>query len=208
MNIHRRMFLGAGVGLGLVGLVGGAIALRSGNDDLTVKGIMHDPDGPVLGNPKGDVTIVEYFDYQCPFCKRDHDQLSEMVEEDGGIRLVMKDWPIFGAPSVLASQLVLGTVVSGEYPTAFSALMATKARLAEDQVRDVLGNAGIDVDAADAAYRTARNKWDGLLARNAAQAAQLGLRGTPAFIIGRAIYPGAMDAATLRGAIAEARKAA
>ena len=207
MNIHRRMILGAGAGLGLVGFAGGAMTMRARAEELTVDDVLNNPDGPVLGNLDGDVTIVEYFDYQCPFCKKSHPTLTNVVAEDGKVRLVMKDWPIFGAPSVYATQLVLGTVEDGNYHTANSALMATEAKLSNEQIDEVLGDAGIDVAAAQAAYRASRDKWDGLLARNAAQAAQLGLRGTPAFIIGRTIYPGALDEATLRGAIAEARKA-
>lgn len=207
MNIHRRMILGTGAGLGLLGLAGGAMTLRARADDLTVDDVLHDPDAPALGNAEGDVTIVEYFDYQCPFCKRNHPVLTDVIAQDGNVRLVMKDWPIFGAPSVHASQLVLGTVEQGDYHRANSALMATEAKLSNEQIDRVLSNAGIDVAAAGTAYRADRDRWDGLLARNAAQAAQLGLRGTPAFIIGRTIYPGALDAATLRGAIAEARRA-
>ena len=207
MNIHRRMILGAGAGLGLLGIAGAAMTLRARADELTIEDVLHDPDSPVLGNPDGDLTIVEYFDYQCPFCKMNHPILRDVVAEDGNIRLALKDWPIFGAPSVYASQLVLGTVEAGNYEKANSALMATNAKLSNDDIDRTLGDAGIDIDAAQAAYRADRDRWDGLLARNAMQAAELGLRGTPAFIVGRAIYPGALDEATLRGAIAEARKA-
>lgn len=205
MTIYRRMLLGAG--LGLFGLAAGVMTSGARAEELTVDDVLHDPDAPALGNAEGDVTIVEYFDYQCPFCKRNHPVLTDVVAQDGRIRLVMKDWPIFGAPSVHASQLVLGTVEQGDYHRANSALMATEAKLSNEQIDRVLSNAGIDVAAAGTAYRADRDRWDGLLARNAAQAAQLGLRGTPAFIIGRTIYPGALDAATLRGAIAEARRA-
>ncbi|MCQ0971947.1 DsbA family protein [Paracoccus sp. TK19116] len=207
MNIHRRMILGAGASAGLALFAGGAMTLRARADEMTVDDVLHDPDGPVMGNPDGDVTIVEYFDYQCPFCKKNHPTLTEVVEQDGNVRLVMKDWPIFGAPSVYASQLVLGTVETGNYHDANTALMATEAKLSNDQIDEVLGDAGIDVAAAQAAYRGNRDTWDGFLARNASQAAQLGLRGTPAFIIGRTIYPGALDATTLRSAISEARGA-
>lgn len=207
MTIYRRMLLGAGAGLGLLGLAAGVMTSGARAEELTVDDVLHDPDAPALGNAEGDVTIVEYFDYQCPFCKRNHPVLTDVIAQDGNIRLVMKDWPIFGAPSVHASQLVLGTVEKGDYHRANSALMATEAKLSNEQIDRVLSNAGIDVAAAGTAYRADRDRWDGLLARNAAQAAQLGLRGTPAFIIGRTIYPGALDAATLRGAIAEARRA-
>lgn len=208
MTINRRKMLGAGAaGLVLAGI--GAVALRTRGtspDGMTIDDVLHDPDNPVLGNPGGRLTIVEYFDYQCPFCKRDHDMLTNVVAGDGDIRLVMKDWPIFGAPSVLASQLVFGAASAGGYEAAHSALMATEARLTEDQVRQALAGGGTNTDAALAAYRAERGKWDGLLARNAAQAAALGLGGTPAFIIGTTLYSGALGKARLRAAIAEARQ--
>lgn len=153
------------------------------------------------------VTIVEYFDYQCPFCKRDHAILTDLVARDGDIGLVMRDWPIFGAPSILASQLVLGAASMGSYAQAHAALMAAPARLSEDEVRQVLMDAGIGPTAALAAYRADRDRWDGLLSRNAAQAVTLNLQGAPAFIIGAAIYPGALGEAGLRQAITHARQA-
>ena len=70
---------------------------------MCIRDRLYDPDAPVQGNPEGDVTVVEYFDYQCPFCKRMHPILEEVVAADGNVRLVMKDWPIFGAPSVFAT---------------------------------------------------------------------------------------------------------
>ena len=214
MSMTRRNILGAAAGFSLAGLAGAAFLSRgssrgsgTGTAGISVDDVLFDPDNPVLGNPDGDVTIVEYFDYQCPFCKRGHSMLSDVVAEDGAVRLVMKDWPIFGAPSVLASQLVLGAASLGNYQSAHSALMATEAKLTEDQIRLVLLDGGIDAAGALAAYRADRSKWDALLGRNSAQAAELRLGGTPAFIIGRTLYPGALDEARLRAAITEARRA-
>ena len=216
MSITRRDILAAAAGAGLTGLTGGAILLGRGGDTgtsgtatagLGADDVLRDPDNPVLGNPEGGLTIVEYFDYQCPFCKRDHVLRSDMVARDGDIRLVMKDWPIFGAPSVLASQLVLGAASMGRYEPAHAALMATEGRLSEAQIRQVLADGGVDTRAALAAYRADRDRWDGLLSRNAAQAAALNLQGTPAFIIGATLYPGALGEAGLRQAIAHARQA-
>ncbi|PHP27398.1 DsbA family protein [Limimaricola cinnabarinus] len=171
----------------------------------TIEEVMFDPANPVLGNPEGDVTIVEFFDYQCPYCKSNHPVLKEVVEADGNVRLVMKDWPIFGAPSVRAAQLALGAASLDSYLTANDALMATEGRLDETLIEETLTEAGLDVAALDAAYRENRSTWDGLLTRNSAQAAAFHLRGTPAFIIGTAIYPGAMDKAGLENAVATAR---
>lgn len=173
---------------------------------LTVEEVLNDPDNPVLGNPAGDVTIAEFFDYQCGYCKRNHAALVEVVESDGNIRLVMKDWPIFGAPSIRAAQLALGGVASGEYAAAQAALMGTPGKLTEAQIESTLGNAGFDVVRLDKAYRKDRQKWDDLMARNNSQAGALGLRGTPSFIVGQTLFPGAMSKSELRKAVRKARR--
>ena len=215
MNRTRRRILGAAAGIGLAGLGGAAILSRSrpvseagDRAGIGIDDVLFDRANPVLGNPDGDLTLVEYFDYQCPFCKRGHSMLTEVVAADGGIRLVMKDWPIFGAPSVLASQLVLGAATLGSYGPAHAALMATDGRLTEHQISRVLRDSGTDDVAAMAAYRSDRARWDGLMGRNASQAAELRLAGTPAFIIGATVYPGALDETRLRAAIDRARRGA
>ncbi len=211
MSLHRRALLAAGLGAGLTTLGGITWTLLrqpARSDELTIDDVLFDPDQPVLGNPGGDVTVVEFFDYQCPFCKRGHSDLMAEVEADGNVRLVMKDWPIFGGASVLACQLVLGAVEEGTYVAAQAALMATPARLSEDDVRDTLTAAGLDPAAMLAAYRQDRERWDGLMGRNSRQAAALGLQGTPAFIIGQSLLPGALDRDRLRAAIAAARGSA
>lgn len=204
--VTRRTALSTAAGFVAVsGLTFAGRAVRAETDDMTIEEVLFDPANPVLGNPDGDVAIVEYFDYQCPYCKANHPVLTDVVEKDGNIRLVMKDWPIFGAPSVTASQLALGAVKSGGYEKASDALMATEGRLSDEIVRQTLADAGFDPSALEAAYKADRAKWDGLLSRNSKQASLLGLQGTPAFIIGKTIYPGAMDEAALFEAVALAR---
>ena len=195
-NLTRRTALTGGLlALGGTALWTATRPARAQEQPLrpTVDEVMFDPANPVLGNPEGDVTIVEFFDYQCPYCKANHPVLNEMVEADGNVRLVMKDWPIFGAASL------------GSYLTANDALMATEGRLDDTLIEETLTKAGLDVAALEAAYGENRDTWDGLLTRNGAQAAAFQLRGTPAFIIGTVIYPGAMDKAGLENAIAMAR---
>ncbi|PSK80844.1 protein-disulfide isomerase [Limimaricola soesokkakensis] len=207
-NLTRRTALTGGLlALGGITLWTATRSARAQEQPLrpTIDEVMFDPANPVLGNPEGDVTIVEFFDYQCPYCKANHPVLNEVVEADGNVRLVMKDWPIFGAPSVRAAQLALGAASLDSYLTANDALMATEGRLDDTLIEETLAEAGLDVAALDAAYGENRDKWDGLLTRNGAQAAAFQLRGTPAFIIGTVIYPGAMDKAGLENAIAMAR---
>lgn len=185
----------------------GALALLprgASAQGLTVEAVLNDPDAPVLGNPQGGLTIVEYFDYQCPFCKAMHRPLTEVVAEDGDIRLVLKDWPIFGAASLRASQLALGAVDLGAYEAVVSALMATKGRLSDRQV-DRAVSAVVAPAEARKSYRRRRARWDGLMSRNAFQATALGFQGTPGVAVETTIYDGAMDAQALRDAIAEAR---
>ncbi|MDO5758266.1 MAG: DsbA family protein [Rhodobacterales bacterium] len=204
----RRNAIIAGAAGGAAALLGSALVPLAGRvqaQDLTVEDVLFDPDNPVLGNPEGDVTIVEFFDYQCPYCKVNHRDLTEVVARDGNVRLVMKDWPIFGAPSVRASQLTLGAVSVGAYEAANTALMATKGRLSDAGINEALQKAGLDVARLDAAYRANRATWDGLMTRNSFQAEQLGLQGTPAFIIGTTIFPGAMDRKALLEAITTSR---
>lgn len=208
MTLTRRRLFAAGggmlLGTGALGL--GLLPSTARAQQLTVDAVLRDPDAPVMGNPNGDVTLVEYFDYQCPFCKRMHPTLKEVVEEDGNVRLIMKDWPIFGAPSVRASQLALGAVALGAYGEITDALMATEAKLSDADVERVVGSV-VEVDEAMDAYRAERSKWDALLQRNDFQAASLGFRGTPAFAVETTLYSGALDRATLEEAIADARSA-
>ncbi|PVA09448.1 disulfide bond formation protein DsbA [Pelagivirga sediminicola] len=201
MKLTRRTFAMTG---------GAALALAAAPritraQDVTAEAILFDPDGPVLGNPDGDVTLAEFFDYQCPYCKRGHADLLDLVAQDGGIRLVMKDWPIFGAASIRASQLSLGFASLGQYGAANAALMATPGRLSEAMIAQTLADAGLDVSKAETAYRADQGKWDAYLARTDRQANALHLRGTPAYIIGSTLYPGALERADLEDAIKTAR---
>lgn len=206
--IDRRQFL-ARTGAASLAATSGALLIaprRAAAEGITRDTVFHDPDAPAIGNPEGDVTLVEYFDYQCPFCKRNHPVLEALIAEDPGLRVVLKDWPVFGAVSLRASQLALGAEAAGGYRAAMTALMATPGRLNEAQVDKALRGAGVEPKAAQDGYRARRKTIDALLIRNDQQAVGLGLFGTPGFVTGVSVYPGAMDKATLARAIAEARR--
>ena len=198
---NRRDAIKIGLGLGAIAL----LPARASTETLTVNQVLFDPDGPVLGNPKGDVTIVEYLDYQCPYCKANHPMISKIVAADGNLRLVMKDWPIFGPPSIRATQLALGSVDLGKYKLANEALMKTQSPLNDEKIEAALASVGIDVAEAAAAFSKNAAKWNGLLMRNEFQAQQFQLPGTPAYIVGTEIYPGVIQEEDLRKAIAKAR---
>jgi protein-disulfide isomerase len=178
------------------------------DDVLSRDAVLRDPDIPALGNAQGDITIVEYFDYQCPYCKKTAPELAEVVTEDGKVKLVLKDWPIFGPASAYAARMALASKYQDKYEAAHDALIAAKAKLTEAAVDDLLGKAGVDVTRAATDRDTHAAEIDALLARNDAQARAFGFEGTPGFIIGTFRVPGALNTAGYKRAIADARKAA
>jgi protein-disulfide isomerase len=185
-----------------------AHAQSAGADTLSRDAVLRDPDIPDLGNPQGDVTIVEYFDYQCPYCKKAAPDLAQVAREDGKVRVVLKDWPIFGPASAYAAKMALASKFQNKYEDAHDALIAAKAKLTEAAVDDLLAKAGVDVAMATADRTTHAQEIDALLARNDAQARAFGFRGTPGFIIGTFRVPGSLNAAGFKQAISDARKAA
>lgn len=208
MAIHpattRRQLLGAGLA-GMAAALLPRPAPAGPPSAPSPAEVFDDPIGPVLGNPRGDVTVAVYFDYQCPYCKAGHPTLTRIVARDGKVRLLMKDWPIFGPASLRASRLVLGGIPTGEYEAAQAALMATPGRLNDAAIDAALAKAGLDPKALKRGYARRRADFDGFLARNEAQATGFGFPGTPAFVIGTTIYAGVLDGPALKRAIAEAR---
>ncbi|WP_257165086.1 DsbA family protein [Bradyrhizobium sp. SRS-191] len=177
-------------------------------DILSEARILRDPAIPVLGNADGDITIVEYFDYQCPYCRKISPELAKVVRDDGHVRLVFKDWPIFGGPSIYAARLTLAAKYQDKFAEAHEALISLHEKLSEAKVDAALSAAGIDLARAKADLEAKASEIDAVLARNHEQALGLGFQGTPAFIIGRFRVPGAPNAQAFKQAIADARKAA
>ncbi|MBP1849153.1 DsbA family protein [Rhizobium halophytocola] len=201
--ITRRTLMTAGAGVALTSLIGPGLANAA--DQPSPEEVFSDKDMPVLGNPDGDVTMVEYFDYQCGYCKQTHPDVMKVVESDGNVRLLMKDWPVFGANSVYAAQAVLGAAEIGKYREAQEALMRARGQLTPQETQRLLVRAGVDMQAVTAAVNKNSKKIGRLLDRNYRQAVGLDFRGTPSFVIGTKLYPGAMDVAELKSAIARAR---
>lgn len=177
----------------------------AGAQQMSMNEVFFDKEAPVLGNPKGKVTVVEFFDYQCPYCKSSHPMVNKVVKQDGDVRLVMKDWPVFGSASIFAAQAVLGAAQIGKYEIAFEALMKTKGKLSEEMVEKTLTGAGISMKEIAVAVNKNNKKISGLLDRNYNQALGFNFAGTPAFVIGKTIYPGVLDEKGLKDAIAKAR---
>jgi protein-disulfide isomerase len=167
--------------------------------------LLGDPEAPVIGNPKGDVTLVEFFDYRCPYCKQVHADVRALVGEDKQLRVVYKEFPVLGKESVYAAHAALAAHKQGKYDAFHNALMGLKGQMGEEVVLKTAGSVGLDVERLK--KDMAAPDIEAQLKRNYDLARALEIRGTPAFVIGGALIPGAVDAAALRQKIAEARKA-
>jgi protein-disulfide isomerase len=183
---------------------------RADNDEETVLTealVLRDPDIPVAGNAEGDITIVEWFDYQCPYCRKLEPELRQVVQDDGKVRLVLKDWPILGPVSVIAARMALASKFQDKFLVAHEALIGVNSKLTEPRIRELLAGAGIDVDRVTRDLVTNAKAIDAILARNNDQATAFGFKGTPAFIVGKFRVPGVLTMAQFEQVIADARKA-
>jgi protein-disulfide isomerase len=197
----------------MLALLGGAAVLSAmsgqayAQAEPTEASVLRDPDNPVLGNPDGDITIVEWFDFNCPYCRKLEPELRQVVQDDGKVRLVLKDWPILGPVSVVAARVALACKYQGKYDKAHDAMIGVSSKLTEPRIYELIAGAGIDVDRAKQDLATNAKAIDGVLARNNETAEGLGFQGTPAFIVGKFRVPGVLTMDQFAQVIADARKA-
>ena len=175
-----------------------AEAIRAHLAELT-----QDPGSPVGGNPQGRVTIVEFFDYQCGYCKREAVELKTLLQTDSDIRLVYKDLPILGPASVFAARAALAAQKQGKHEALHAALMAASQKLTDQEVLRIVAQVGLDAaklekDMADPSVSQA-------LDRNFRLQRALNIQGTPALIVGTELIPGAASLETLKALVARAR---
>lgn len=170
-----------------------------------VSNIFEDVDAPTGGNPAGDVTIVVYTDYQCPACRKANRSLEEAVAEDGRIRLVYKDWPIFGALSKAAAQAAIAADRQRIYPRVHHLLMEGPGRVEQAVVRKAVLDAGGDWRGLLIDLTNHKAKIERMLSRHAFEAFSLGLPGTPGYLIGTILVSGAISARQFGRAIAQSR---
>ena len=172
------------------------------------KDLLEDPNAPVLGNPAGDVTLVEFFDYRCPYCRQVEPWLQTLIKEDPGVRLVQKEFPILGPASVYAARVALAAWKQGKHTEFHDALMRKEGKMDEgdiheDLILQVAQSVGLNIDR----MREDMNSPDveAEIQGSVRMARTLGLTGTPAFIIGTELVPGATDLATFKSMVDDAR---
>jgi protein-disulfide isomerase len=203
----RRGALGL-LGAGVLGLASGSAFAHDDDEKvLTEALVLRDPDIPVIGNANGDITIVEYYDYNCPYCRKIAPELRQVVQDDGKVRLVLKDWPILGEVSKIAARMALATKYQNKFVEAHEALIGVSSRLTEPRIRELLAGAGINMERLTGDLTAKSKEIDAILARNNAQAEAFEFRGTPSFIVGKFRVPGILTMAEFEQVIADARKA-
>ena len=168
--------------------------------------IENDPTSPVVGNPQGDVTVVEFFDYRCGYCKAVLPAVQRLLKDDPKVRYVMKDLPILSPESRIAAKLTLAVWRSEpkRYFDLHTKLMESRGDLTENRIYDIAKAVGVDVARAKRDMNAA--EVEEVLVANMNLAQALGITGTPGFVVGNHLVPGAIDYDALKELVDRARR--
>ena len=164
-----------------------------------------DPNAIVLGNPDGDVTVVEFFDYNCPYCRRVMPQVDALVVGDPNVRLVYREWPILGDGSVFAARAALAARKQDKYEAFHVAMMSMQGRAEEASVLRVAREVGLDINQMRQDMQAP--EVDEHIQTSMELTRSLGFNGTPSFVIGDALIPGFVESDVLLEQVEAARAA-
>ncbi len=165
--------------------------------------LLNDPNAPVLGNPNGDVTVVEFFDYNCPYCRRVKPSVEALLERDKNVRLVYREWPILGEGSVFAARAALASREQGKYEEFHWAMMGMQGRAEEASVLRIAQQVGLDLSRLRRDMES--EEIDEHIATSARLTGELGISGTPGFVIGDNIVAGVIEADQMIRIVEETR---
>lgn len=168
------------------------------------KALERDPNAPVLGNPRGDITLTEFFDYNCPFCKKIMPKMQQLISADPGLRVVFREWPVFGEGSDFAARAALAALAQGKYWQMHSGLMQMRDRAAEPSVMRVVRKLGLDEAKLRADMQSDRVSRH--IAASFELADHMSLVGTPTLIAGDDAVFGDQSLDDIQTLIAKARK--
>ncbi|MEP5761929.1 MAG: DsbA family protein [Litoreibacter sp.] len=166
--------------------------------------LVNDPNAPVMGNPDGDVTVVEFFDYNCPYCRRASPAVKGVLATDPNVRVVYREWPILGPESVVATRAALAAREQDKYADMHWAMMEFEGRLSENVIMQIAGDVGLDIDKLKVDMQLPA--IDAHIAQTTEMARGLNFNGTPAFVIGDQTVPGFIEQAAMEDMIARARQ--
>ena len=165
-----------------------------------------DPNAPVLGNPDGDVTVIEFFDYNCPYCRRAMPEVQALLEADPNVRLVYREWPILGDGSVFATKAALASRLQVKYEAFHWALMGMNGRAEEASVLRIAQEVGLDIERLQTDME--RPEIEEHIATSMRLTQSLGFSGTPSFVIGDNLVPGFVESDKLTELVDNVRASA
>lgn len=165
--------------------------------------ILIDPQSPIAGNPQGDVILVEFFDYKCPYCKQVSPALEALIKEDPNLKIIFKELPILGEPSALAARAALAAAKQGKYFSYHQALMAYRRQLDLDSVISLANSVDLNTEQLLIDMKSADVEQQ--LTSNRKLALALGITSTPTFIVGDKVIPGALSIENLKDLIKDTR---
>jgi protein-disulfide isomerase len=176
------------------------------DNEITRDMILNDPETPTGGNPNGDLTIVDFFDYNCPYCKAAAKSLEKVVKEDGNIRLVYKDWPILHPTSIIGARLALAAKYQGKYLPVHHALMDIPGYgIPQEKMIEATRGAGVNASQLDSDMTAHADDIARLIKRNLKIAEAIGLQGTPGFLVGAFKVNEALNESGFIRVVADAR---
>ena len=165
--------------------------------------IFHNASDGVIGNPSGDVTIVEFMDYNCSWCRKSIKNVQELVKKDKNIRVVMKEWPIFGEGSEAGARAAMAAAKQGKYWELHQALFAFQGQVTPEVVAQVAKASGLDMKKLKEDMAAA--DVDANLASTLKLASALKFTGTPGFLVNKNVFPGYMELSRMESMVAEER---
>jgi len=177
---------------------------RTGVLQSKAKDIFQNPNDYVAGNPKGDVTMVEFFDYNCGWCKKGFPEVMSLLDQDKNLRFVLKEFPIFGGDSDYAAMAAIAAKKQGKYWELHKALFSHEGKVTRQVVDEVAAKQGIDVKKLKEDMKDPAVAQE--IAANHAMAQSLAINGTPGFIVDDKVSPGYLPAADLAALIGDVRK--
>ena len=186
--------------------LGAGWSAKSAAQMMTLDSIVNDPDAPTGGNPRGDIAIVAFLDYNCQYCKKSAPELDRAIAADGNIRLVYKDCPVLTEASVYGARMALAAKYQGAYDRVHAALMRVSGkRNPQSFMEEAIQTSSVNMPRLKEDLEKHGEDIDTLIRRNIAQARALGFEGVPNFLIGSLKASGYLDAEAFQSAIQQAR---
>lgn len=166
--------------------------------------MQEDPNTPAAGNSLGAITVTEFFDYRCPYCRTMQPVLEKLVAKDRRVRLVFKDWPIFGGVSIYAARVAIASQWQGKYAAVHKALFALPRAMDEAAVRKAVLDTGVELAQLDRDLAARGAEIESALNRTSEEAHAIGFRGTPGFVVGSMAMPGALSESQMAALVNQA----